>query len=756
MIHTRPTVLTAGILGAIVSLACALRAAEPAPQGPILWYEKPAGKWVEALPVGNGALGGMIFGGIDKDRIQFNEQTLWLGDEINMGSYQPFGDLHLEFPEVSPGQYRRQLALDDAVHRVSYTAQGVHYVREVFCSHPDGVMVVRLWADKPSSISVKIRLTDMHKAKLVVKERTLISSGSLENGLLYEARAMVLNEKGELKTADDSISVVAADSVTILLAAGTSFANDPARNWRGEAPGGRLAQRLQAAATKPYDQLKAAHVADHRALFDRVKINLGPSRDDLPTDVRLAEYLKSKPGADAGFEALFFQYGRYLLIGSSRPGGLPANLQGIWNADLKPAWYCGYTTNINIEMNYWLAEPTNLAECHEPLITWIQHLATVRKKNAQPAIAARRGWTIYSTNNPMGGNSTWGIHRPGAAWLSQHLWTRYAYGGDRDFLRNVAYPMLKELCQYWEDYLVEGPDKKLISPTGWSPEHGPVMEKGKLVLKEGDRSPQPGASYDQQIVWDLFTNYIEASEDLDLDAEYRQKVASMRARLLGPQVGKWGQLQEWMQDVDSPDDHHRHVSHLFAVHPGRQINPITTPQWAKAAGVSLNARGDGGTGWSKAWKINFWARLADGNHAHLLLRNLLTPVAEKGRGGGVYTNLFDAHPPFQIDGNFGATAGMTEMLLQSHVRKEGAYVIDLLPALPDAWPAGSVGGLRSRGGFDVAIEWQSGKLLKALLRSRGGGKCWVRYGATERPITLKAGESCLLDGRLDERSMPAP
>ena len=740
--------IRAGLVSLVLGFAVVLSgsgAAEPA--GLSLWYDQPAAKWTEALPIGNGSLGGMIFGGAAAEHIQFNEQTLWAGGETEMGSYQPFGDLFLDFPAgVAAAGYRRELDLGEALHRVSFTAGGITYRREAFSSFPDQVMVIRLTADKPGSITGTVRLTDAHKGRITVADSQLASEGKLANDLAYEAQVLVLNEGGTVRADGAAVAIGKADAVTLLLVAGTSFANSPKQGWRGEPPHQKLAQRLAAAKQKSYAQIKAAHLADHRALFDRVKLDLGPSRSGVPTDRRIAEY--SRGTNDPGLEALFFQYGRYLLIGSSRPGGLPATLQGIWNADLKPAWYCGYTTNINVEMNYWLAEPTNLAECHEPFFAWLGNLATVRKKNTQPAIAAKRGWIAYSTNNPMGGNSTWGIHRPGSAWMTQHLWTHYAFGGDREFLRQTAYPALKELVEYWEDYLVAGPDGKLITPTGWSPEHGPVKgQDGKISLKEGDRSPQPGASYDQQIVWDLFTNYLEAAEELDVDAEYRAKVKSMREKLLGPKIGKWGQLQEWMQDVDSQTDRHRHVSHLFAVHPGRQINPVTTPELAQAAKVSLAARGDAGTGWSKAWKINFWARLADGNHAHLLLKNLLTP-AGPGKGSGVYINLFDVCPPFQIDGNFGATAGIAEMLLQSHVRQDNLYVVDLLPALPDAWPNGSVSGLRARGGFEIDLAWKGGKLQQATLRAKNGGTCKVRCGQLVREVKLAAGETQALDGAL--------
>jgi alpha-L-fucosidase 2 len=703
-----------------------------------LWLQQPAKVWLEALPLGNGTLGAMVYGGIAEDKIQFNENSLVTGTPDLVGFYQPFGNLYVKTGHQHVTGYRRTLNLNTALQTVSYLHNGVNFKREYFVSNPDQSVVIMITADKKASVNLDISLKDARNQPVFVASDAIEFRGKLdENGMEYAAKARVDSRGGKLSHSDSSLVILNADTALIYLTAVTSFKKFNVRDVFGKLPVEKLNAVLDLVASKRYSQVRNNHIRDFGNLFNRVKLDIGPG-SDLPTDLRLLSYYQGEK--DNGLEALLFQYGRYLLISSSRKGGLPANLQGLWNNEVKPAWYSQYTTNINIQMNYWLAEVTNLPEVHEPMLDWVENLGKVQQTSADSVLKTKAGWVAYSTNNIMGGPSRWRLHRPGSAWLSRHLWEHYSFTQDTTFLSARAYPLLKEIVQYWEGHLVESKDGYLITPDGWSPEHGP----GK---NEGDKNPYPGASYDQQIIYDLFSNYIAAAKVLNKDKAYRIKVEAMQNKLLKPQVGRWGQLQEWMEDWDDSTDHHRHNSHMFAVHPGTQIDPRTTPEWAAAARRSLIARGNISTGWSSAWKMNIWARLLDGDKAHDFIRELLKPVKpgeQTGERSGVYPNLFGAHPPFQMDANFGYTAGIAEMLLQSH-----NGVIHLLPALPAAWDKGTVSGLKARGNLVVGITWESNKLQSAELKAGTSGLFDVFYNGISKQVKLFAGKKYVVDGNLN-------
>ena len=731
-----------------------------------LWYDKPAERWEqEALPIGNGRLGAMVFGGIGHERIQFNEDSLWIGDETDTGAYQAFGDLFIDLAGSGAATgYRRELDIERAVHTVSYNKDGVNFRREYFSSHPAGVMIFRFTSDKPGALTGSISMTDAHKGIVNAAGNALTDKGNLAGfvhslsvgvkeygiALNYEAKALLRNEGGTLQAADGKLVFKNADALTLYLDAGTDYLNQREKKWHGEHPHRAIAERLSKAAGMPYGELLAAHIRDYQSLFNRVSIDLGASGTgilpvssgsdqpqatgrmpvplkDLPTDRRLIAYRGAekiaskglmydgfaddpnlKGSVDPEFESLFFQYARYLMIASSRPGSLPANLQGIWNESNNPPWRCDYHTDVNVQMNYWFVDVANLGECFLPLSEWLHSVVPVRREETKKRFGVR-GWGTHSENGIFGG-ATYLWTAGDAAWIAQNIWDHYAFSRDRQYLETRAYPILKDLCEFWEDTLKECPGGTLVSPKSTSPEHGPLAE---------------GNSYEQQLIYDLFTNFIEASKDLDANAPFRAKVEAMRARLLGPKIGKWGQLQEWAEDLDDPKDTHRHVSHMLAVYPGRQITPLITPKLAEACKISMNARGDAGVGWSRAMKSCIWARLHDGDRAYKILKGLVRFQ--------VTPNLLNTCPPFVIDGNFGYGAAVCDMLLQSH-----AGEVHLLPALPKAWATGSVKGLRARGDFTVDFEWKAGKVTQYRIASPEPREVKVRVnGGTKTVQSVK-------------------
>jgi len=778
-----------------------------------LWYKQPATDWMtQALPIGNGYMGAMLFGGVNEDRIQFNEQSLWAGgpgasesynsglrkdahkalpeirelvtnkkfeqahklaskeltghiskEEKNakghsfgdFGSYQAFADVYVsQVSKVEPTNYSRAIDLETGVATVNYIDGDVNHKREYFANYPSRVMAFHYENDAAAGSDYTVRFDSLHPSQVTSENNTLILTGHVaDNNMAMEARLEIRTEGGEVSVKDGKASIVGASAMTLVLTAATDY-EAKAPKYRGNDYTTFNKETLSSVASKDYQSLLTEHISDYQSLYQRVALTLdnndsttADSYKNIPTDQRILNY--SKTPNDLGLETLFFQYGRYLLISSSRPGSLPANLQGKWNDSLVPAWASDYHFNINAQMIYWPAEVTNLAETHVPFLEYTQSLVEPGKASAK-AFFGVNGWVVNTMNNIFGYTSTgwgfpWGYFPAGAAWVSQHQWQHYDFNGDNAFLAQGALPTMEQAALFWLEYLQENEQGQLISLPSYSPEHGGISA---------------GSSMDHQIVYNLFTNYLTACQVSSFDCGYTDKVSTAKAKLLPPKIGKWGQLQEWAEDLDDPNSKHRHVSHMFALYPGNQIGRLSTPELAEAAKVSLNARGDGGTGWSLGWKINLWARLADGNRAYKLLQRTMRSVGVKEADSsgalvknhgdydsGVYHNFLSAHPPFQLDGNMGATAGIAEMLLQSH-----DSAIELLPALPNAWAKGEVKGLRARGGFEVNLSWDNGKLvfayIKKVTQNATGKAVKVKYGNKEITFIDNTNLALLLNGEL--------
>ncbi|MCE7041365.1 glycosyl hydrolase family 95 catalytic domain-containing protein [Dyadobacter sp. CY312] len=715
-----------------------------------LWYKQPSRQWEDALPVGNGKLAAMVFGGVSTEHIQFNEETLWtgqprsyahkgasqyleqirtllnegkqkeaedlatrefMGDPVRQMAYQAFGDLYIDFPgEENFADYTRELDLKEGISKVSYTSNGTAYSREVFASFPANAIFVRLISDKKGKLNFSLRMDALHTNKNVrVDGNEITLNVKVDKGVLEGVAKVKVITDGKVDLKDGKLSVENATAATLVLAAATNYIDYKTVTGKPEEKTAAILRNV-----RPYDQARKEHVADYQKLFSRFSLDL-PAKinSGLPTDERLLKF-KDSPD-DPDFLALYVQYARYLLITSSRPGAHPANLQGKWNHKLNPSWDSKYTVNINTEMNYWPVEMTNLSELHEPLFAMIKDLSQTGAEVAKEHYNAD-GWLVHHNTDIWRGAapinaSDHGIWVTGGAWLSLHLWEHYRFTQDKSFLQKTAYPLMKGAAEFFVNFLSKDPETGfLISSPSNSPENGGLVE---------------GPTMDHQIIRGLFRACIATSEILKTDEQFAAKLKALIPQIAPNKIGKAGQLQEWMTDMDDTTSHHRHVSHLWGVYPGEEISPVATPDLLEAAKKSLAFRGDDGTGWSLAWKINYWARFLDGDHAYTMIRKLFNPIMDasvKKGGGGSYPNLFDAHPPFQIDGNFGGAAGILECLVQSH-----AGEINLLPALPSALPDGKISGLITRGALEVSMAWKDGQLKSITVLSKAGKQCALRY-----------------------------